>query len=155
MMQRACGARTSSRASRRPWPSTRPAAGARSSCRTRARCTVRALQQAGDTAGWMDGWMAPWPSPALCPLTQPVGEVLAASAGESRPASLCLGPPPAASHTQEAAAHSHCLPLPHCSSLRPGGFGVTQWAQKTGSVQLASGQTCDRVPTLGECGEEA
>uniref|UniRef100_A0A2K5YYL4 TEA domain transcription factor 3 n=1 Tax=Mandrillus leucophaeus TaxID=9568 RepID=A0A2K5YYL4_MANLE len=43
MMRRACGARTSSRASRRPWPSTRPAAGARSSCPTRARCTAMNL----------------------------------------------------------------------------------------------------------------
>ncbi|XP_058415031.1 transcriptional enhancer factor TEF-3 isoform X2 [Diceros bicornis minor] len=40
MTRRACGARTLSRASRRPWPSTHLVAGARSSCRTRARCTV-------------------------------------------------------------------------------------------------------------------
>uniref|UniRef100_A0A384D7P5 TEA domain transcription factor 4 n=1 Tax=Ursus maritimus TaxID=29073 RepID=A0A384D7P5_URSMA len=39
MTRRVCGVRTLSRASRRPWPSTRPAAAARSSCQTRARCT--------------------------------------------------------------------------------------------------------------------
>ncbi|XP_024896713.1 transcriptional enhancer factor TEF-3 isoform X2 [Pteropus alecto] len=39
MMRRACGAQTLSRASRRPWPSTRPVAGARSFCQMRARCT--------------------------------------------------------------------------------------------------------------------
>ena len=43
MMRRVCGVLTLSRASRRPWPSTRPAVGARLSCRTKARCTVRRL----------------------------------------------------------------------------------------------------------------
>lgn len=37
---RACGAQTSSRASRRPSPSTLPAAGGKSSCQMRARCMV-------------------------------------------------------------------------------------------------------------------
>lgn len=51
-MPRGCGVRTSSRAFRRPWPSTRLAAGARSSCQTRARCTVSTRQR----------WA--WPPPA-------------------------------------------------------------------------------------------
>lgn len=40
-MRRACGAPTSSRASKRPWPSIHPVAAGRSSSLTRARCTVR------------------------------------------------------------------------------------------------------------------
>lgn len=40
MMPRGCGVRTSSRASRRRWRSTPPAAGGKSSSRMRARCTV-------------------------------------------------------------------------------------------------------------------
>ncbi|XP_047598935.1 transcriptional enhancer factor TEF-3 isoform X3 [Lutra lutra] len=44
MMRRECGALTSSRASRRPWPSTPLVAGVRSSCQTRARCTDQAAK---------------------------------------------------------------------------------------------------------------
>lgn len=40
MTRRECGAPTLSRASRRPWPSTRPVVDGRSSCLTRARCTA-------------------------------------------------------------------------------------------------------------------
>lgn len=40
---RACGARISSRAFRRPSPSTLPAAGGKSSCQMRERCTVSTL----------------------------------------------------------------------------------------------------------------
>ena len=56
---RACGAPTSSRASRRPSPSTLPAAGGKSSCQTRGRCMVSALDNSqGDrrtTITWK--WM--------------------------------------------------------------------------------------------------
>ena len=38
--QKVCGAQTSSRASRRPWPSTRHVAGGKSSCLMKARCMV-------------------------------------------------------------------------------------------------------------------
>lgn len=140
---RACGARTSSRASRRPWPSTRPAAGARSSCRTRARCTVRA-------AGTGHG-RPPGPAPCSLPLTQPVGEVLGPgqAAGESGRAAWCLGPP----QTSRAARSPHLTPpAPPLLRCRPGGFGVTQWAQETGSVQCPG---LGEGPCLGGCGKEA
>lgn len=41
--QRESGVQTSSRASRRLWPSTRPAAGGKSSCLMKARCMVSPL----------------------------------------------------------------------------------------------------------------
>lgn len=46
---RACGAPTSSRASRRRWPSTLRVGGGKSSCRTRGRCTVSETALASST----------------------------------------------------------------------------------------------------------
>lgn len=111
--RRACGARTLSRASRRPWPSTHPAAAARSSCRTRARCTVRAAGR-----------------PSLpCPLPNQFHDVQVARA------SLGVQDWVRALHKQA----ERPAPLAPPAWPGPGGFGVTQWAQETGSVWYTAG----------------
>lgn len=141
--------RTLSRASRRPWPSTRPtAAAARSSCRTRA--DVWCVQ--GGRGPWAGTpGRAPDP-PALPPaLSAPspnrFGEVLRGLQPSSSRAAgqagglgkpVCLDPP----HKQARLAPSTrvqptrdtpWLP-PLLAPSWPGGFGVTQWALETGSV---------------------
>lgn len=134
-MPRECGARTSSRASRRPWPSTRPAAGARSSCQMRAKCTVSAK-----CVGQAEVGVAPPACPAPCSLSpaRPVGwgspGRLPGGRVRAGLSCVCLGPPPAAPRKQAGRS-------PHAPRLSPallaGGFGVTQGARKTGSVQRA------------------
>lgn len=135
-MRRECGARTSSRASRRPWPSTRPAAGARSSCQMRARCTVSAWggQSGRGPARWprpllsvpcQTGWLGePWP-PAR--RASPGGLELRVSGASS---SCTSAPRKQAGRSPHAPRLSPALPA--------GGFGVTQGARKTGSVQRAT-----------------
>ncbi len=60
-MPRVCGARISSRASKRPSPSTLPVAGGKSSCQMRERCTVSTLDNSQSNTKATIAWKSvPW-----------------------------------------------------------------------------------------------